>query len=264
MKSKQLIVQSDPWQALRSVTDARIALGRTGVSIPLAESLAFKLAHANARDAVYNLLDKELLIEGIQKLNHPLLLLHAAAANRQQYLQRPDYGRRLNEASIKIMEQEKADKPYDICISIADGLSATAVNNHAIPLLFLLMPLLKNAGFSMAPVCIIEQGRVAISDQTGQLSPASLSLILLGERPGLSSPDSLGAYLTYNPLPGNTDALRNCISNIRPGGLSVELAAQKIYFLIKESLRLKLSGVPLKDESAPSLPFTQTKSTGLL
>ena len=254
MNKKELLIQPDPWISLRSLTSARIALGRTGVSVPLAESLAFKLAHANARDAVYDLLDKAILVEGIQQLQHPLLLLQSAAANRQQYLQRPDYGRRLNEDAVQRLELEQTGSSYDICISIADGLSATAVNKHAIPLLQVLMPLLKHAGFSIAPICIIEQGRVAISDHTGQLSRATLSLIVLGERPGLSSADSLGAYLTYQPQQGTTDERRNCISNIRPGGLSVEQSAQKILLLIQESFRLKLSGIQLKDDTALSLP----------
>ncbi|HSF44395.1 MAG TPA: ethanolamine ammonia-lyase subunit EutC, partial [Chitinophagaceae bacterium] len=161
--------------------------------------------------------------------------------DRHQYLQRPDLGRRLNDQYVE--ELRSLSGHYDICINVADGLSATAVNKHAIPLLSLLVPAMKLAGWSLAPVCIVEQGRVAVSDETGSLLNARLSIILIGERPGLSSPDSLGVYFTYGPAIGNTDERRNCISNINANGLGYEEAALKIMDLVKESLRLQVSGI---------------------
>ncbi len=238
---------NDPWIALKTFTAARIALGRTGVSIPAKENLSFKLAHAFARDAVYTTMNRTLLADGLAEMKIPFLLLHSRAKDRGQYLQRPDLGRRLNEESLSVLSQHTGS--FDICINIADGLSATAINEHAIPLLSLLIPRCIAGGFSVAPLCIIEQGRVAISDETGQVLGAKLSIILIGERPGLSSPDSLGVYLTYHPKVGNTDHQRNCISNIGPKGLPFPLAAEKILYLINESIRLQLSGIGLKDLS---------------
>jgi ethanolamine ammonia-lyase small subunit len=238
--------EKDPWVELRKFTNARIAIGRAGVSVPTSESLAFGLAHAFARDAVYDRLEVVGCRLEILKL-HPCLVLHSRAVDRNQYLQRPDLGRRLNDESIA--EVKTLAGNYDICINVADGLSATAVNNHAVPLLTMLIPAMKLAGWSLAPVCIIEQGRVAISDETGALLNAKISIILIGERPGLSSPDSLGVYFTYGPSVGNTDERRNCISNINANGLSYEEAVTKIMHLVKEALRLKLSGVMLKDNS---------------
>lgn len=205
------------------------------------------MAHAFARDAIYTVFEKDKLASGIKELGHRCLLLHSKAVNRQQYLQRPDLGRRLDDVSIEKLRIEQSDKKYQVCISIADGLSATAVNHHVLPLLEQLFPFLHAANITVAPICIVEQGRVAISDETGGYIGAELSLILIGERPGMSSPDSLGAYITYQPDQANTDAMRNCVSNIRPGGLSYIQGAEKIIYLIKESLRLRLSGVKLKD-----------------
>jgi ethanolamine ammonia-lyase small subunit len=230
----------DPWWGLRKFTNARIALGRVGVSVPTGESLAFSLAHAFARDAVFERLEVEGCRLEISRLHH-CVVLHSRAVDRSQYLQRPDLGRRLNDESKE--ELGTLAGHYDICINVADGLSATAVNNHAVPLLKLLIPAMKQAGWSLTPVCIIEQGRVAISDETGAILNAKLSIILIGERPGLSSPDSLGVYFTYGPAIGNTDERRNCISNINANGLSYEEAAAKIMELVKESMRLQLSGV---------------------
>lgn len=238
---------NDPWSALKKFTAARIALGRTGVSIPVRENLKFKLAHAFARDAVHTNLDMDSLVKSMNGLQFPFVLLHSKATDRAQYLQRPDLGRQLNNESFSTLSQQSGS--YDICISMADGLSAMAINEHAVPLLSLLIPRFIAGGFSIAPICIIEQGRVAISDETGSALGAKLSVILIGERPGLSSPDSLGVYLTYHPLVGNTDHQRNCISNIGPRGLAFEEAAEKIYYLVSESIRLKLSGTELKDLS---------------
>jgi ethanolamine ammonia-lyase small subunit len=237
---------NDPWRGLRKFTNARIALGRTGVSVPTQENLQFKLAHAFARDAMFASMDMGSVPAALEKL-HACLLLHSQAADRHQYLQRPDLGRKLNAASHLHLSSFAGE--YDVCINVADGLSATAINRHALPLLALLMPKLKETGYRLSPVCIIEEARVAISDETGMTVGAKLSLILIGERPGLSSPDSMGVYLTYGPTVGNTDEKRNCISNIGPGGLHYEAAADKILYLINESLRLQLSGVQLKDNS---------------
>ena len=236
----------DPWWGLRKFTNARIAIGRAGVSVPTGESLAFSLAHAFARDAVYDRLEVEGSRLEISRL-HLCVVLHSRAENRNQYLQRPDLGRRLNDESLE--ELRTLAGHYDICITVADGLSATAVNHHAVPLLNVLIPAMRSAGWSLSPVCIVEQGRVAVSDETGATLNAKLSIILIGERPGLSSPDSLGIYLTYGPAIGNTDERRNCISNINANGLSYEAAADKVMYLVSESLRLKLSGVMLKDSS---------------
>jgi ethanolamine ammonia-lyase small subunit len=234
----------DPWWGLRKFTNARIVIGRVGVSVPTGESLAFNMAHAFARDAVYERIEDTGLRIEIMKL-HPSIVLHSRAEDRNQYLQRPDLGRRLNDKSME--ELRTLSGHYDICINVADGLSAAAVNKHAVPLLNLLLPAMKQAGWSLSPVCIIEQGRVAISDETGATLNARLSVILIGERPGLSSPDSLGVYFTYAPAIGNTDERRNCISNINANGLKYEDASNKIMHLVSESLRRQLSGVMLKD-----------------
>ncbi|ACU60244.1 ethanolamine ammonia-lyase subunit EutC [Chitinophaga pinensis] len=241
-------VKEDPWSSLKAFTTARIALGRTGTAIPLKEVLSFRLAHAHARDAVYSKLDTNLLLEELHAFLLPVLPLHSSAADRYEYLQRPDKGRRLDTQSIDMLRaQPDAFRQKDVAIIIADGLSATAMNIHTAPLLNHLLPMLKTAGLSIAPVCLAEQARVAIGDEIGDLLEAKMTLVLIGERPGLSAADSMGAYITFNPRPGNTDEGRNCISNIRQDGLQYIPAAGKICYLLQEAMKLRLSGVELKD-----------------
>jgi ethanolamine ammonia-lyase small subunit len=220
----------DAWTGLRELTAARIALGRTGHSLPTRELLAFQMAHARARDAVQHALD-------LREFSG--LVLHSAARDRVEYLRRPDLGRKLNLDSAARIERGE----WDAVIILADGLSATAVNRHARPVMDALMPLLD--GWRIAPVCIVEQARVAIADEIGEKIGAALSLILIGERPGLSSPDSLGAYLTWSPRVGRTDAERNCVSNIRPEGLDPALAAHRIATLMHAARDRQLTGVDL-------------------
>jgi ethanolamine ammonia-lyase small subunit len=219
---------------LRQFTPARVALGRTGHSVPTVELLRFQLDHARARDAVHVPLDPA-------SLGVPHVLVRSAAPDRRTYLRRPDLGRVLSAGS----RLEKGD--YDAAIVIADGLSAPAVHHHAVPLLSELTPLLKE--WRLAPLTVVLQGRVAIGDEIGQLLGARQVVVLIGERPGLTSPDSLGIYLTWDPRPGRTDAERNCISNVRSEGISYRAAAYKLHFLMNAARVRKLSGVGLKDES---------------
>lgn len=241
------IVRADNWEALREFTDARIALGRTGTSIPLKHELAFKLAHAHARDAIHSIMDIDALLTGLRLFDLPMLVLSSQATNRAEYLKRPDLGRLPAEASMTTVAEFAS--PGDLAIVIADGLSATAINRNVIPLLSILIPKLKAAGCSLCPLSLVQQGRVAIGDPIAAGLEAKQVLVLIGERPGLSSPDSVGAYLTYQPKPGLTDESRNCVSNIRPQGLSFERAAETIFFLITESLRRKISGTQLKNQT---------------
>ncbi len=241
-------VTNDPWENLRRFTAARIALGRSGHSLPTRELLHFQLDHAQARDAVYSELDVAKLTEELSVVTSQILHLHSQVQNRQQYLQRPDWGRRLSTESKQKLEIQ-SHAATDLCIVIADGLSATAVNTHAVPVLQQLIPALQEREWTLAPICVVEQGRVAIADEIAFLLNAQAVVILIGERPGLSSPDSMGAYLTFQPRPGLTDESRNCISNIRPAGLNYEQAAEKLLYLITQIKARQLSGVNLKDES---------------
>ena len=240
--------QDSTLDQLKQFTTARIGIGRTGAGIPLKQSLELKLAHAHARDAVYSELDTDKLSFDLKQFDLPVLLLHSEAVYREMYLQRPDLGRLLNKESIELIKDYPSSKA-DIVIIIADGLSATAVNHHAISLLKVLVPQLQAAGMKLGPVILVKQGRVAVADEVGIYLKAKLSLILIGERPGLSSADSMGCYLTYNPKPGLTDESRNCISNIRPHGLTFKSASKKIFYLIQEAFKRKLSGVGLKDNA---------------
>lgn len=244
-------LRRDPWPLLRSFTTARVGLGRAGVSLPTGAQLAFQLAHAQARDAVQSALDVEQLRRALVEQGFDVLTLHSAAPDRPTFLQRPDRGRRLDDPSAQLLADRAANAPegYDAAFVIADGLSALAVERHAASLLAALWPALEREEWRLAPLCIVEQGRVAISDEIGALLGARLVVILLGERPGLSAPDSLGAYLTYAPRVGNTDAQRNCVSNIRKQGLSYAAAAHKLSYLLREARRRRLSGVGLKDEA---------------
>jgi ethanolamine ammonia-lyase small subunit len=232
---------------LQSYTPARVSLRRTGVSLATAEVLDFQLAHAEARDAVKAELDpnrfSHRLRTELPALTAPILTLASAAPDRTTYLRRPDLGRTLTPASASLLRPA----PCDIVIIIADGLSATAIEHHAIPLLIELLPILTQSNYTLGPICIVSQARVAIADEIGVLLKARLSLILIGERPGLSSPDSLGAYITWSPTPGRTDADRNCISNIRTAGLDYATAAAKIAFYCSEAQRLQLTGTALKE-----------------
>jgi ethanolamine ammonia-lyase small subunit len=241
------IIREDPWQSLKSFTQARIALGKTGVAVPLSEVLSFRLSHAHARDAVFSGMKTDKLREGFHQFNLPVHELQSLAGNRVVYLQRPDHGRKLDTGSIQILRQYQ-QSAFDIVIIIADGLSGAAVNSHAVLLLEQVFALLQKKSFSIAPLIIVQQGRVAIADEIGQLLNAKLSLILIGERPGLTTSESLGAYITYQPKSGLTDESRNCISNIHSGGLSYETAARKIVYLIRFAIELKLSGIGLKED----------------
>lgn len=240
--------QQDPWQGLQQYTAARIALGRTGNAVPLQQALDFKLAHAFARDAVYSILDKHLLTDGLQTISPMHYWLHSQATDRATYLQRPDLGRRLNESSKQVLGTEQTDS-FDIAIVLVDGLSATAINEHALPFLQLILSALNAKQFTIAPIALVQQGRVAIGDEIGALLKAKLIIVFIGERPGLSSPNSMGAYITYQPTIGLTDESRNCISNIRPEGLPLQAAADTLLYLVSEALRLQLSGVGLKDDA---------------
>ncbi|MBC8085451.1 MAG: ethanolamine ammonia-lyase subunit EutC [Hymenobacter sp.] len=238
----------DPWAGLKAHTAARIALGRTGTSVPLREALAFRLAHAHARDAVYSGLEPATLLPALLALRLPVCEVRSQAPDRQQYLQRPDLGRQLHEEARALLRDYRPHG-FDLAIILADGLSAAAVNAHAVPLLQRLLPRLREAGFRLGPLVVAAQARVAIGDETGELLGAKLVLVLIGERPGLSSPRSLGAYFTYAPRPGLTDEVRNCVSNIRSEGLGYDLAAERLLFLLREALRRQLSGVHLKDDT---------------
>jgi len=237
---------TDPLIALKTFTAARIAIGRVGTSIPLKQSLEFNLAHAHARDAVYSVLDADGLFESLKVFELPLLHLHSRALTRHKYLKRPDLGRQLDDDSAQHLT---GYSNYDVAIIVADGLSAEAVNENAFRLLQLLIPKLFAANLTIAPICLVEQGRVAIGDDIGSALKARFSIVLIGERPGLSSADSMGAYLTYAPRPGLTDESRNCVSNIRPHGLKHKPAAEKIFYLVIEAFKRKLSGVGLKDNA---------------
>ncbi len=242
---------ADPWADLRGHTPARIALGRTGTSLPTAELLRFSAAHAQARDAVQVPLDAAALAADLQSQGWIVRQVHSRAPSRETYLRRPDWGRRLDAASAADLQTATAD-PVDLAIVLGDGLSAVAVQRHAAALLAALRPMLA-PGLRLAPLVIALQARVALADEVGILLQARMVLMLLGERPGLSSPDSLGAYLTHQPKIGCSDAQRNCVSNIRPDGLAPIAAAQRLAWLLHEALRRRLTGVALKDDSATAL-----------
>ncbi|HEX5164711.1 MAG TPA: ethanolamine ammonia-lyase subunit EutC [Thermomicrobiales bacterium] len=241
-------VSEDPWQTLRAVTPARIALGRSGISQPTRHHLAFQLAHARARDAVHSELDITRLRQDLVEADLESLVLSSAATDRATYLRRPDLGRRLDQASADLLAA-RGRAASDVVFVIADGLSALAVQRHAAPLLRRILAQIDRDGWRSGPLCIVRQGRVAIGDDIGQRLGAALAVILIGERPGLSSPDSLGVYLTWNPRLDATDAERNCISNIHAAGLTYDEAAQTLLYLMTEARRRRLSGVLLKDET---------------
>lgn len=242
----------DPWTQLKRFTSARIALGRVGSSLPTKEVLDFGLAHAMARDAVHLALDIVALEAAIQAQQFMTIQVKSLAPDRASYLLRPDWGRRLHEQSLSklqnLQQTSNQTKPIDLLIVVGDGLSSLAVAQHAAPLLAELRQHLPE-NWHIGPVVIASQARVAIGDEIGQALNARMVAMLIGERPGLSSPDSLGIYLTYHPKLGLSDADRNCISNVRPEGLQYAAAAKKLIWLAKESMRLKLTGVALKDES---------------
>jgi ethanolamine ammonia-lyase small subunit len=242
-------VQPDRWSNLRRFTPARIGLGRAGGSIPTQPLLEFQLAHARARDAVHRELDIEALRDKFAARQFDTLALASAAGDRHTFIQRPDLGRILDEKSKALLESRPQSQNWDAVFVIADGLSALAVERHALPLLAMMRAHLGREGWPIAPCCIVSQGRVAIGDEIGALMQAQMSVMLIGERPGLTSPDSLGAYLTWNPLPGRSNAERNCISNIRPEGLSYAAAAFKLLHLMRQARSRKLSGLQLKEDA---------------
>jgi ethanolamine ammonia-lyase small subunit len=233
---------------LRAFTPARVGLGRTGVSQQIRDVLEFQRAHAQARDAVHahmNAAALQAAVASVVASTHASVIrLRSAAPDRAIYLQRPDLGRMLDEDSRRILEGLESVSCH-LAVIVADGLSALAVERHAPPLLAETLPHL--AGWTMAPVCIVEQGRVAIGDEIGSLLGADLSVVLIGERPGLSSPDSLGAYITWHPRPGRTDAERNCISNIRAEGLSYREAAKQLVQCVMTARARRLTGTVLGD-----------------
>ena len=245
-------IPPDPWDDFRAHTQARLALGRAGAALPTAELLRFGLAHAQARDAVHIPLDAEALATQLQAQGCATLPVHSAAPDRATYLLRPDLGRRLCDADAQALralgDQHGGGRPVDRLLVVADGLSSLAVARQAPPLIDAIRQQAP-AGWQLGPVVIAQQARVALGDEVGALLGARLVAVLIGERPGLSSPDSLGIYLTWHPQVGRNDAQRNCISNVRPEGLPPAAAAARLWWLCQEARQLGLTGVGLKDSS---------------
>ena len=239
-------VTTDSWSDWRTATPARLALGRAGAGMPTDETLRFGWAHAMARDAIHAALDIDGLEAGLRADGWDVARVRSRAEDRTTYLRRPDYGRQL--AQDDAARLRDGARPAEVCVVVGDGLSSLAVERHARPLLAALRPLLP-AGTVFAPVVIASQARVALADEAGEIFGARLSVMLIGERPGLSSPDSLGIYLTHTPRRGRHDAERNCISNVRPEGLGYGAAAFKLAWLMREALRRGATGIGLKDES---------------
>jgi len=233
---------------LRTLTPARVGLGRTGVSQQTRNLLDFQQAHALARDAVHARLEAASLAAAIAEITgNEVLRLRSMAADRAVYLQRPDLGRQLDEASRATLAAVQPKVVWDLAVVVADGLSALAVERHVPPLLREWLPRMEV--WNVAPICVVEQGRVAIGDAIGEALGARLCAVLIGERPGLSSPDSLGAYITWEPRQERTDAERNCISNIRREGLSYAQAEVQLSYYVNEARSRKLTGIALKEES---------------
>jgi ethanolamine ammonia-lyase small subunit len=248
-KNNESEIIYDPWHSLTQFTPARIALGRAGISLPTRACLEFQLAHALARDAVNIPLDYSRLEQRLNLLGYQTQTLQTQAENQSVYLQRPDLGRLLSVSALDCL-QHTAQTQADAVVVVADGLSSKAIVHHAEPFLSLLLPHLQANGYRLPPVSLVKHGRVAIGDAVAEHYAARLCIVLIGERPGLSSPDSMGIYYTYQAKSGiSTDADRNCISNIHKNGLSYEQALTKLLFLIKESEKCQFSGVNLKDET---------------
>ncbi len=256
------ISKADPWRDLRTHTAARLALGRSGSSLPTDEVLRFGLAHAQARDAVQRRLDADLFARQLQDAGMPALQVASAAGDRFTFLLRPDLGRRLSAAGRDRLAgagpgaagvaQTAPAAGIDLLLVVADGLSAPAIERNALPMLDAIR---RGAppDWRIGPVIVATQARVAMGDEIGQLLKAGLVAVLIGERPGLSSPDSLGIYLTWQPRVGRSDAERNCISNIRPEGLSYDAATHRLWWLCRQARQLQLSGVRLKDRSGEAV-----------
>jgi ethanolamine ammonia-lyase small subunit len=238
------------WRDLRRFTDARVALGRAGNALPTAAHLDFQEAHARARDAVWSKLDTAKLEEELLLLSLPIQRVTSQAEERRRFLLRPDLGRRLPEGTVL----PKA--PGSIALVIADGLCASGVQQQAPALLNVLVPALSKAGFTPGPIIIAEQARVALGDDVAEAIEAAAIVVLIGERPGLSATDSMGLYITWAARRGSNDAMRNCISNIRPGGLSADFAAAKALWLLAEARKLGATGVALKDEMPSTYRLT--------
>jgi len=264
------MTQGTPWLALRRATPARISLGRSGNALPTAAQLDFQLAHARARDAVHAALDAERIAAELEGLGLTALRLRSMASERPAYLRRPDLGRRLDQTSRDLLIRHSGEgrnpgigrpsggnlapglrrddddkRVCDIAFVVADGLSATAVNAHAVPLIAAMFALYGEEQPQVAPVAVVEGGRVAIGDEIGGLLDADLVAVLIGERPGLSAADSLGVYLTWAPAPGAVDAARNCLSNIRPEGMPIPEAAAALVRLIAAACQHRMTGIAL-------------------
>lgn len=256
------VVTPDPWRNWRRATPARLALGRVGTGMPTDETLRFGWAHAMARDAIHAALDVDALTAQLASQGWAVERVRSRAADRTTYLRRPDLGRRLDADDAQRLRERAASGGAggapEVCIVIGDGLSSLAVERHAAPLLAALRPHLPPET-RFAPVVIATQARVALADEVGEAFGATLSVMLVGERPGLSSPDSLGIYLTHTPRRGRHDAERNCISNVRPAGLAHDAAAFKLAWLMREALRGGATGIALKDESDLAVLTSDTR-----
>lgn len=240
------LARPDPWQTLSQFTQAHIGLGRVGSSLPTEPMLSFSMAHARARDAIYTTFQTGTLALQLRQLGFSSLQAWSLAKDRQEYLHRPDLGRRLSPDCIDKL-QPRSHSAKRLTIVIADGLSSHAPEKHALPLLEILEPQL--AEWELDEIVVATQARVALGDEIGMIRGAEVVVILIGERPGLTAVDSLGAYLTYKPHSGRSDAERNCISNIRPEGLSYKEAAYKLIYLLREARILGATGIRLKDDS---------------
>jgi ethanolamine ammonia-lyase small subunit len=240
------------WTPLKRHTQARIGLARAGAALSTPELLSFQLAHAQARDAVWHPWDSAACSAALSGSGIAHVVVASQAADRATYLRRPDLGRRLSPDALSQLTAARAAEPPELALILSDGLSASAVHAHGLTTLRAILAALQRASISCAPLVLVQQGRVAISDEIGHALGRKSAVIVLGERPGLSASDSLGIYLTFDPKLGNTDAQRNCISNVRePSGLPPMAAAARLVALLRRALASGFSGVALKDESVP-------------